>query len=148
MCDDMTRAIKTVRKVLRSLHEIHWCHCDVRWPNVILDVKLNKFVLIDFEYARQVGQDCPAIKDKFKHPKIVETKKWYTFGDTHQVILMIQRWEDCNDISLAQQKAVGVKVEFLQQQVEHDIKQSLQPSHVDSVVVTTAAVTARHLRWW
>ena len=140
---DMSTAINALLKVLDDLHKIEWCHCDVRWPNVILDVKSNKFVLIDFEYARKVGQDCPAIKNKFKHSKILETKKWYPFGDTYQVILMIQRWVCVyKNISSTQRAQANQLVESLKQQVQDDVKKSLQPSHVDSVVVTTAAVTA------
>jgi len=92
--DDMTKAISAVGKVLASLHDIDWCHCDVRWPNVILDVTKNEFVLIDFEYARKVGQPCPNIKDEYIHPKIKETGEWNIFGDTHQLAMMVKRWMD------------------------------------------------------
>ena len=56
------------------------------WPNIILDVKGGgdrvNFVLIDFDYAHNIGEKCPPIK----------SGKWDTFGDTHQVALMITRW--------------------------------------------------------
>lgn len=90
--DDMTKAISAVRKVLASLHDIDWCHCDVRWPNVILDVKKNEFVLIDFEYARKAGQPCPKIRNEYIHPKIKKTGAWNIFGDTHQLAMMVKRW--------------------------------------------------------
>ena len=92
--DHMTKAISAVRKVLDSLHHFEWCHCDVRWPNVILDVTNNEFVLIDFEYARKVGQPVPEIRKEYIHPKIVKTGKWNIFGDTHQLVMMVKRWMD------------------------------------------------------
>ena len=56
---------------------------------------------------------------------------------------MIQRWVcDYKNISSTQRAQANQLVESLKQQVQDDVKKSLQPSHVDSVVVTTAAVTA------
>lgn len=94
--DEMRKAITTVLGVLDKLHKMGWCHCDVRWPNVILDVKGGadggNFVLTDFEYARKTGETCPPVKKDFIHPEILETGLWHEFGDTHQVVLMIKGW--------------------------------------------------------
>ena len=94
---DMTTAIKKVLGVLDELHKMEWCHCDVRWPNVIFDVKENNFVLIDFGYARKIGDKCPNIKKEFIHEELSKNGNWQVFGDTHQVVLMIQRWMDAHE---------------------------------------------------
>lgn len=97
---DMTKAITTVLQVLERLHSFGWCHCDVRWPNVILDViGTGEFVLIDFEYARKVNEECPGIKKRFIHTDLQKENKWRKFGDTHQVVLMIQDWVEAHDTS-------------------------------------------------
>ena len=94
---NMLKAITTVLQVLVELHELEWCHCDVRWPNVICDIKANKFVLIDFEFARHCGEGVPKIKERFIHEEIRKGGNWYPFGDTHQVALMIKRWMSIHD---------------------------------------------------
>jgi len=94
---DMTTAIKKVLGVLDELHKMEWCHCDVRWPNVIFDVKENNFVLIDFGYARKIGDKCPNIKKEFIHEELSKNGNWQVFGDTHQVVLMIQRWMEAHE---------------------------------------------------
>ena len=128
--EEMTNAINTVLKVLDDLHQIKLCHCDVRWPNVILDIKENKFVLIDFEYARMDGHDCPPIKEKFIHRKILDTKKWYAFGDTYQVILMIKRWrEHHRDISCDRLES------RVREKVEQQIQQSRTYSHWPCIIL-------------
>ena len=128
--DEMTKAINTVLKVLDNLHQKQWCHCDVRWPNVILDIKKNEFVLIDFEYARMDGQDCPPIKDQFIHPEISHTRKWYAFGDTYQVVLMINGWKKQHkDISCEIQEGIEQKLTSVREKVKQEIQQSRTYSH-------------------
>ena len=44
---EMAQAIKAVLHALAELHKRDFCHCDVRWPNVIFDVWNNTFVLTE-----------------------------------------------------------------------------------------------------
>ena len=105
--DDMIKAITAVLSVLVRLHAENLCHCDVRWPNVIFDIKGGgRFVLIDFEYARAVDEDLPSIKPKFIHKELQDIKKWKKFGDTHQVALMIKDWTEINKGSNVQIESI------------------------------------------
>ena len=91
--DKMVRAISSVLSVLHRLHnDINVCHCDVRWPNVMLDIRKNQFYLIDFEYCRQPGSSLPPIKEKYISPHCQQTQRWDPSGDTYQVALMITSW--------------------------------------------------------
>ena len=128
--EEMKNAINTVLKVLDNLHQKQWCHCDVRWPNVILDITKNEFVLIDFEYARMDGQDCPPIKHQFIHPVILKTKKWYAFGDTYQVVLMINCWTNHH-----KGKEIEQMLKPVREKVEEEIQQSRTYSHCPCIIL-------------
>ena len=95
---EMQQAIKAVLRVLDALHKMNLCHCDVRWPNVIFDVKKNTFVLIDFEYVRKVGSELPSIKPKFIPEGL---QKWDVSGDLYQVVRMIQSWAGIHEINFS-----------------------------------------------
>ena len=98
---EMAQAIKAVLHALDKLHEMKFCHCDVRWPNVIFDVRNNMFVLIDFEYARPVESELPSIKTAFIPEGLRKQGKWNTSGDVYQVVQMIQRWAAFHDVNFS-----------------------------------------------
>ena len=67
---EMAQVIITVLQVLEQLHLHGWCHCDLRWPNIIF--LKDSPILIDFEYARKIRTPGPTeIKMiKTKDPQI------------------------------------------------------------------------------
>jgi len=51
----VVEALRCVLVALDKLHDLGWCHRDVRWKN-ILQVEDGTFMLIDFEYAAMEGR--------------------------------------------------------------------------------------------
>jgi thiamine kinase-like enzyme len=88
----MIAAITAVLTVLQSLHDLKICHCDVRWPNIIFDVRTNEYILIDFEYAREPRSQCPSIKDAYISEWIKANNLWDETEDTWQVAEMVNQW--------------------------------------------------------
>ncbi len=61
ICENSTMVsnLKTLKKLFReileatsSLHIQNYAHCDIRWPNIVYDVRNSKYLLIDFENAK------------------------------------------------------------------------------------------------
>lgn len=84
---DVAKAVVTVLHTLSQLHRIGWCHCDVRWRNIIFDPKNKKHILIDFEHARRIGDPVP--KNLRRDVILPGTKKWDQAADTFQVVCML-----------------------------------------------------------
>ena len=50
-------ALQQLASTLYQIHQVGWLHCDVRWPNVVLDVDGGRrWTLIDVEHARKIGE--------------------------------------------------------------------------------------------
>lgn len=86
-------AIRTVLSVLKNLHTIiKWCHCDVRWPNIIFVPKTKTYILVDFEFACPINSPIPDdLKSEFKNPNLLQKGQWDQSGDTYQVVLMVEQ---------------------------------------------------------
>ena len=83
---EMANVIVVILHVLIRLHQIDFCHCDLRWPNVVF-VDDEPF-LIDFEYARPIGSRGP---DGLKtvDPRM-QKGVWDAAADSYQVLSMIE----------------------------------------------------------
>ena len=84
---DYNEMVKTVVVVLMTvirLHRIDYCHCDLRWPNIIFDSHNNP-ILIDFEYARHIGSPTPVgLKHRYVDKKCIGSN-WDIEADAFQV---------------------------------------------------------------
>ncbi len=56
--------ILAVLTALKAFHAQGWCHCDIRWPNVI--VSDNVWYLIDFETAELSDHVAEDLRDVAK----------------------------------------------------------------------------------
>ena len=73
--------------VLTKLHHLKWCHCDLRWPNIVYTYDGNAPLLIDFEYARKIGDPVP--RDLKIIDGQIKNNKWDSQADVYQVGQMI-----------------------------------------------------------
>ena len=84
---EMAKVIITVLEVLVALHALGWCHCDLRWPNIVFVDEESRPMLIDFEFSRKIGDKCPRMT--IQDPRIVDCK-WDEAADIYQVGMMIK----------------------------------------------------------
>ena len=84
-----------VLRVLTRLHRLEWCHCDLRWPNIVYTYDGNAPLLIDFEYARKIGDPVP--RDLKIIDGQIKNNKWDSQADVYQVGQMIIHSKFAND---------------------------------------------------
>ncbi len=59
-------ALQQLAITLADIHRAGWVHCDVRWPNVVLDIRQRRWTLIDAEYACPSGSPWSAAHQLLK----------------------------------------------------------------------------------
>ena len=84
--DEIKCAIRCVLSALKSLHSLGWVHCDIRIENIMCKPPNMEWYLMDLEYARFDGDECPPICSHFRPPELRSNGgKWTTSCDMWQV---------------------------------------------------------------
>ena len=81
-------AVQSVLSALSRLHELEWCHRDVRWGN-LLRIGDGNFMLIDFEFAAPAGEKI-TWRNRYLPPEVEpEVTPWAPAQDMCQVGMLL-----------------------------------------------------------
>ena len=82
-------ALRCVLQALAKLHDMGWCHRDVRWGNV-LQTESEGYVLIDFEFAAPEGKEV-TWKNRYLPPEVKKgCNVWGRAQDIYQAGQMLK----------------------------------------------------------
>ena len=81
-------AVQSVLRALSRLHELGWCHRDVRWGNLLRTAD-GSFMLIDFEFAAPVGERI-TWRNRYLPPEVEpDVTPWGPAQDMCQVGMLL-----------------------------------------------------------
>ena len=84
----VVHVVQSVLSALSHLHELGWCHRDVRWGNVLRRGD-GKFMLIDFEFAAAAG-NIITWRNRYLPPEVVpNVTPWGCAQDICQVGMLL-----------------------------------------------------------
>lgn len=83
---ELVTAIKQISSCINQLHELSYCHCDIRWSNIIQCY--DKWYLIDSEFACHVDEKVllcdPSTRIKQRYV-LNSSQSWSIIFDWFQV---------------------------------------------------------------
>jgi hypothetical protein len=96
-------AMRQIAATVSAVHDKGWCHRDLRWPNIVLDVtpKQRQWTVIDCEFAAKIGTEpTNSVRQKFADPMTDNTANVCVYSDYWMLGSMLMELEtDDNELA-------------------------------------------------
>ena len=105
--NEVRSALKAVLRCLAYIHSKGFVHRDIRWANIIKEIKYNpdnvesvRFLVTDFEFAAKIG-DPMEVHDYIHKHIVSHGQPYYARHDLKLVAKLVETWAANNSVVLS-----------------------------------------------